>query len=461
MESSFRKKMKEVLEKLGRRKRLCKAVAAVLVIALIVTLVRPTLRLTGAANTDGSFEEETLAAENVPAEQNEDAGVSEASAENGEEAAGTEETAAVEESVPADEGESPAESAPVEEKASAEETGAETVPSAAETGTDETTESSEESQPAEEKATEYQVTLADGLVVTMTGPASAFPDGTLTLQVSELTPEHPDYAAASGLLSGETAGAPVVQQRIFDICLLDENGNEVQPADTVKVTFGQILDGSVQGAEIYHLDTMAGSTEKVNVSVDGDNVSMDAEHFSYYGVSVTAETVVTVGDGGDYDSMQKAVDFARKTSAATGQPMTIDVQNDLTESVSIDDRGYAVTPVVKIRMNGHTWTGNNDTALTITYRYNGGSPTVLELEGGTMQAASGYRAIELTKAAHSLTVRNMTLCGNGSGIEKEAAIENLQGYYKGAAGGIVAFSGNTLSMENCVLENGVNTAAGS
>ncbi len=460
MESSFLEKMKEMLEKLGKRKRLCKAVAAVLVIALIVTLVRPTLKLTGVADTDGSFEEETLVAADVPAEQSGDAEVP----ENSEEQSPATEAASAAESIPAAESEAVSETTSGEESTLevGDETEAEAASSAAETGTDAESaeESVDETQPAEEKATEYQVTLADGLVVTMTGPASAFPDGTLTLQVSELTPEHPDYAAASGLLSGETAGAPVVQQRIFDICLLDENGNEVQPADTVKVTFGQILDGSVQGAEIYHLDTMAGSTEKVNVSVDGDNVSMDAEHFSYYGVSVTAETVVTVGDGGDYDSMQKAVDFAKQTSAATGQPVTIDLQKDIAESVTLQTKSEKTAPVVKVRMNGHTWTGNGGTALTVTGAWNDSPSTVLELEGGTMQAAPGYRALELTKVDHSLVARNMTLRGNGAGIEKEDTI-SIQGYYQGVVGGIVAFCGNTLSMENCVLENGVNTAAGS
>ena len=128
----------------------------------------------------------------------------------------------------------------------------------------------------------------------------------LSERAEELHEDDADYEAALGLLAGETEDEVILEQRIFDICLLDENGNEVQPVKEVRVTFSQVLNGEEKGVQIHHLDTEENVAESIDTFVDGEDVIMETGHFSYYSMTLAGSGVATIDDK-SYDTLTNAV----------------------------------------------------------------------------------------------------------------------------------------------------------
>ncbi len=298
-----------------------------------------------------------------------------------------------------------------------------------------------EATPSEpEGDVEYSVTLSDGLVITMTGPADAFPEGTLTMRAMELQEGDEGFEAASRLLSGETEGEIVLEQRIFDICLLDEDGNEVQPQKEVKVTFSQVLNGEEQGVQIHHLDTEANVVESIDTFVDGGDVSMETGHFSYYSVTLAGGGVATIGEK-SYKTLTEAVKAVKNEE-------TIVLQQDIEgESITISSTTCKNATMFTIDINGHTWTGkSNSPLITLTK-----AKLELSLTGGEGGVLKGNGTV---------ADGGIIKC-NGTGAAIFLKDLRLTGGNATRDGGAIYLKGGNLTAENCIFEGnkGVNSGA--
>lgn len=286
---------------------------------------------------------------------------------------------------------------------------------------------------------EYSVTLADGLVISMTGPADAFPEGNLTMRVEELHEGDADYEAALGLLAGETEEEVVLEQRIFDICLLDENGNEVQPVKEVKVTFSQVLNGEEQGVQIHHLDTEANVAEAIDTFVDGGDISMETGHFSYYGVTLAGSGAATIGEK-SYTTLAEAVKYVKDGE-------TIVLQQDIEgESISISSTNPRNVTKFAIDINGHTWTGKINSPL-ITSTKAKLELTLIGGEGGTLQG-NGNTAdggiIKSTGVGTTIFIKDCRLTSGNTTKD----------------GGAIYLKVGNLTAESCVFEGNKGTNSG-
>ncbi len=348
------------------------------------------------------------------------------------------------------------------EKELPEETEEEATPSEVEEATPSEAPEATPSEP--EGDVEYSVTLSDGLVITMTGPADAFPEGTLTMRAVELHEGDEGFEAASRLLSGETEGEIVLEQRIFDICLLDEDGNEVQPQKEVKVTFSQVLNGEEQGVQIHHLDTEANVAESIDTFVDGEDISMETGHFSYYSVTLAGGGVATIGEK-SYKTLAEAVKAVKNEE-------TIVLQQDIEE----DNIKVSKSVNFTIDVNGYTWKGiKNDLFIFYT---NGVEVTLTGGEkGGTLQAASGKRVVTINNRKNcTISIEKLKLLGNGSytngGILYTSNTSNnpgltvtikgceLTGGNTTANGGALYICGASLVAEDCIFEENTSLSSG-
>lgn len=312
---------------------------------------------------------------------------------------------------------------------------------------------------------EYSVTLADGLVISMTGPADAFPEGNLTMRVEELHEGDADYEAALGLLAGETEEEVVLEQRIFDICLLDENGNEVQPVKEVKVTFSQVLNGEEQGVQIHHLDTEANVAEAIDTFVDGGDISMETGHFSYYGVTLAGSGAATIGEK-SYTTLKSAV-------AAVKNGETIVLQQDIEE----DNIKVSKSVNFTIDVNGYTWKGTKYDLLT--FGTNGVGVTLTGGEkSGTLQAASGKRVVTISSKKNcTINIEKLKLLGNGSCANNGGILYSsntsdnpgltvaikgceLTGGNTTTNGGALYICGVSLVAEDCIFEENTSLNGG-
>ncbi len=334
---------------------------------------------------------------------------------------------------------------------------------------EEVPEETEEAASGTEESVEYKVTLADGLVITMTGSGDAFPEGNLHMQAWELQEGDADYEAAFHLLEEETKDTAVLEQRIFNICLLDEDGNEVQPVKEVSVTFSRVLDGEEQGVQIHHLNTEENLAESIETFVDGNDVSMETGHFSYYGVTREGgnDDVAVIEGKQSYPSLAEAV-------KAVGNGDTI----VLLDNISEDNIKVSKEVDFTIDVNGYTWTGDRYDMLTfskdkVTVTLTGGREGE---KGGTLQAGNGKRIITISSKNNcALNLVGLKLKGNGTkdngGILYAVAPRNgvvnvavtgceFSGGNASGDGGAICFKGSNLTVQNCLFEGNKSVKGG-
>lgn len=140
-------------------------------------------------------------------------------------------------------------------------------------------------------------TIVSGVTITMTAPAGAIPE------YAQLWAEEIQQSAQLETINQaleaeeEKKDVEVQKYKAFDIKLL-VNGETVQPAEGVKVTFtGDILlpASERECVTVYHVTEDAVANEVASV-VTGDAVEMKTDHFSVYVI-----TVVDTAPEGSYD----------------------------------------------------------------------------------------------------------------------------------------------------------------
>ena len=172
--------------------------------------------------------------------------------------------------------------APSEETESAEEAVSTEEPEEGTESTEETasTEEPEIAEPEEEPKTEEKpaqtltAVAEDGATVTVTAPEGALPAGaTVTVTVM-------DPASVRQLIEDAVAadGKTVVSLKVYDVTLWDQDGNEIQPDESVKVTI-QGADIQSESADVYHVKD-EGNVEKLADSVDADRAEFETTGFS-------------------------------------------------------------------------------------------------------------------------------------------------------------------------------------
>ena len=166
-----------------------------------------------------------------------------------------------------------------------------------EEATEETTEEADDSVSANEIPDE-EVPLAgalivslepvtvNGITITVSGPASAFAEGT-TVSAVEVEPAEVVIEAVQ-----ESEQAEVIRLKVFDINLVC-NGEFVQPLNGEEITVNFEGDLLIQDEEdeeivVYHVDGEESVTKmETEASIEDGSVDMTTTHFSEYAVAVT------------------------------------------------------------------------------------------------------------------------------------------------------------------------------
>ena len=144
-----------------------------------------------------------------------------------------------------------------------------------------------------------QSASVDGVTITVSADEGVFTEGAY-LSVESVP------VSAAGMIdaavdNARDADATVVVSYVFDIKVLDAEGNEIQPADeqSVKVSFSlaEASDRNLDAA-VYHVAD-DGAAEALETSRDGNTIEADTDSFSYYTVEFTYGTLkyVLPGDG--------------------------------------------------------------------------------------------------------------------------------------------------------------------
>lgn len=146
------------------------------------------------------------------------------------------------------------------------------------------TEVSEEAkgEAAAEEAGEVafdQSKTVDGVKVRVSADGGVFPEGS-TLKVKKLSGE--TKAEAEAAVHEETAEGDIAKEYLFDITILDKEGNEIQPEGKANVSFetSEVADETLQ-AKVYHVKDN-GKAEALDVDASGEIAQVETRGFSPY-----------------------------------------------------------------------------------------------------------------------------------------------------------------------------------
>ena len=254
------------------------------------------------------------------------------------------------------------------------------------------TESAAEADETEYAAFDESITV-DGVKVRVTADAGVFPEGA-TLRVEKL--KGVDREEAMEAVDEETGDLDIAKEYLFDITILDKDGNEIQPEGKANVSFetSEVADETLE-AKVYHVKDN-GKAESLDVDASGEIAQVETTGFSPYSLifsytdssGKTKSINLRVGEtyqigpvldkigipnaeqdarGGIANAVSDAPDIVRvyehEWAGWFCELMAAD-ENEHHLTVTFKD-GYKVT--VKVTSHKHHWTAKGDKtdALTI------------------------------------------------------------------------------------------------
>jgi len=149
----------------------------------------------------------------------------------------------------------------------------------------------------------------DLLVVNVSAPDGAFPLGT-TMQVAWVNASQVERAVTKAV--SERTDGRLRDLRAVDITFIDSDGNEIEPAVPITVTFVSDLIDTADDAHVVHIDD-AGRAEVVDslgadelksreIADQADELVFESDAFSTYVVAVTTlHKELAASDGATYD----------------------------------------------------------------------------------------------------------------------------------------------------------------
>ena len=242
----------------------------------------------------------------------------------------------------------------------------------------------------------------------------------------------------------------IVDVLAYDISFISlETGEEVEPLKPVAVSmnFKEAIvsdkdANEVKEISVVHLpDSAQAETVTTVENTDTTEFSFQTDSFSKYLLAVVMTPKVSV-DGNSYPTITRAV-------AASEDGAIITLLDDITESVEMEDRSFTID------LNGHTWTGRNDTVITANMNKKDVS---LTLKGGKIVAASGYRAVEMDINRYGAdTHGELNIIGVDLQGSKDALVNSEGISFYGTtkkSGGIIAALDTDIYMDSCELWDG-------
>ena len=209
-------------------------------------------------------------------------------------------------------------------------------------------ESTQEDEASEEAF--YAEKELSGVLVTVQADSGVFPKGA-TLRVRKLSKDEERKVDSAVKEKLEADQENLLESMIFDISVLNKDGEEVQPDTTkgeVKVQFSNIpflQEDAEKQISVFHLDSVDAEAEKLaaeKIEEKESAVEVSAEHFSLFAVSLVmkenyfSDTVAV--ELGETISIYKLLDYDVLRCKVTQEidPAVVSLKHDADGEVAIE-----------------------------------------------------------------------------------------------------------------------------
>ena len=195
----------------------------------------------------------------------------------------------------------------------------------------------------------------DGITVCVSAGEGIFPEGA-ALSVERIS-DGEQQAVGSAVENSRAADVTVAASYTFDIKVLDQEGNEIQPADgrsvTVSFAAAEAADQNLQ-ASVYHVSD--GEAEALDTVCEGNTVKAETDGFSYYTVEFTYGTLKYSLPGNGTVELKTVLDIlglaGEVTNAESSAPELFSVDNTDGTWRIISHKSFTSKETLTVTING-------------------------------------------------------------------------------------------------------------
>lgn len=195
----------------------------------------------------------------------------------------------------------------------------------------------------------------DGITVCVSAGEGIFPEGA-ALSVEHIS-DGEQQAVGSAVENSRAADVTVAASYTFDIKVLDQEGNEIQPADgrsvTVSFAAAEAADRNLE-ASVYHVAD--GEAEALDTVCEGNTVKAETDGFSYYTVEFTYGTLKYSLPGNGTVALKTVLDIlgltGEVTNAESSAPELFSVDNTDGTWRIISHKSFTSKETLTVTING-------------------------------------------------------------------------------------------------------------
>ena len=195
----------------------------------------------------------------------------------------------------------------------------------------------------------------DGITVCVSAGEGIFPEGS-ALSVERIS-DGEQQAVGSAVENSRAADVTVAASYTFDIKVLDQEGNEIQPADgrsvTVSFAAAEAADRNLE-ASVYHVAD--GEAEALDTVCEGNTVKAETDGFSYYTVEFTYGTLKYSLPGNGTVALKTVLDIlglaGEVTNAESSAPELFSVDNTDGTWRIISHKSFTSKETLTVTING-------------------------------------------------------------------------------------------------------------
>lgn len=249
-------------------------------------------------------------------------------------------------------------------------------------------------------------------------------------------------------VEAEVEGQQVIEA--YDISIFLEDGSIYEPEEPLKVTFAMPEQEEAGGLTIYYVPDKPEQPERINTTVNEEDVSFVAEHFSVYALvrEVTGPTIV----------VNNAQEFER-AFADNNVTVQLGADFEVTGTVQLNNKNIALD------LNGHrlTVTGSNN-----LFQVSGETEFIIKdsqaaNEVETTETGNLYGRIgkydENGNLIYYVTKTEITNASTGATQETLVKYDvPLRGRIDAGNATVVNLAGGTVNLESGMLYEGTNRA---
>lgn len=223
---------------------------------------------------------------------------------------------------------------------------------------------------------------------------------------------------------------------ILDICILDANGNEIEPTNTVNISFSKkAVEGQVLNADVYHIidenDEKNVETLETTLEVEAGEsiVSVETESFSYYTVDFYYNDLKISLEGNENKPLKDILEplglYGEVANVKVSNKELFDVlQNDEKEWVVYSYQSFDTDEWMKVEINDVEYyiDVKDPTSFTANFKNNSKCAVTVSWQKGGADSGSG--SFTLNPGASNSITASSNVTGDSLSVTASASVAN-------------------------------------